>query len=305
MAKKPKFYAVVRGRKLGIFNSWVDGARLSIERFPEAKHQSFATLALAEEWYRKNIPTPGSNHSPVFHFSTQAPEPQPTAAPLQAAFEGVVAKKYVVYLIIDPVTEEPFYVGQTGNFKSRQRSHLEKANHNCKRAAAKIAQILDAGMTPAFKVVETCDSEEASLEAETRWIEHCTARGIKVWNRWREHREIQALHMKPSIELDRIIGDGPFTLGPYQYDSRFDLKTRLTAFLAKSSPGAIQSRMATEKLRLIWEVTRQEGEVSEFRIVSCLSKPGFMNTPRHQLEAVLESGATVDFDYRAAIDRLP
>ncbi|WP_238739540.1 MULTISPECIES: RNase H1/viroplasmin domain-containing protein [Pseudomonas] len=52
MAKKPKFYAVVHGRKLGIFNSWEGGARLSIDRFPEAKHQSFATLALAEEWYR-------------------------------------------------------------------------------------------------------------------------------------------------------------------------------------------------------------------------------------------------------------
>ena len=38
MAKKPKFYAVVHGRKIGIFNSWEGGARLSIDRFPEAKH---------------------------------------------------------------------------------------------------------------------------------------------------------------------------------------------------------------------------------------------------------------------------
>jgi len=214
MAKKPKFYAVVHGRKLGIFNSWEGGARLSIDRFPEAKHQSFATLELAEEWYRQNTPTPGSNHSPVLHFSTQASGKQPTATPEQPTLDGVVAKDYVVYLIIDPVTEEPFYVGQTGDFEGRQRGHLGKANHDCKRAAAKIAQILDDGMTPAFKVVETCESEEASLEAETRWIERCTARGITVWNRTREHRQIQALHMKPRIEFDRIIGDGPFTLGP-------------------------------------------------------------------------------------------
>ncbi|WP_329604184.1 viroplasmin family protein [Pseudomonas putida] len=39
-----------------MFNSWEGGARLSIDRFPEAKHQSFATLALAEEWYRQNPP---------------------------------------------------------------------------------------------------------------------------------------------------------------------------------------------------------------------------------------------------------
>ncbi|WP_329604107.1 GIY-YIG nuclease family protein [Pseudomonas putida] len=209
----------------------------------------------------------------------------------------MVAKDYVVYLIIDPVTEDPFYVGQTGDFEGRQRSHLAKANHDCKRAAAKIAQILDAGMSPAFKVVETCESEEASLEAETRWIEHCTSRGITVWNRWREHREIQALHMKPRIEFDRVIGDGPVTLGPYQYDSRFELKSKLNAFLAKSSQGAIQPRMATEKLRLIWKLTRQAGEVSEFRIVKEASM--------HQLEAVLVSGSTVNFDYGAAIDRLP
>lgn len=299
MAKKPKFYAVVHGRKLGIFNRWEGGARLSIDRFPEAKHQSFATLELAEEWYRQNTPTPGSNHSPVFHFNTQASAQLPTVIPQQPqqpTLDGVVANDYVVYLIIDPETEELFYVGQTGDFECRQRGHLGKANHDCKRAAAKIAQILDDGMTPAFKVVETCESEEASLEAETRWIEHCTARGIRIWNRTRQHRQIQVLHMKPRIEFDRIIGDGPFALGPYHYDSRFELKTRLTAFLAKSSPGVIQLRMATEKLKLIWELTRQAGEVSEFRIVN--------DTPK-QLEAVLVSGATVYFDYATAIDRLP
>ena len=55
--------------------------------------------------------------------------------------------------------------------------------------------------------------------------------------------------------------------------------------------------MATEKLRLIWKLTRQAGEVSEFRIVKDASKL--------QLEAVLVSGSTVKFDYGAAIDRLP
>lgn len=60
--KKRKFYVVVHGRKLGIFNSWEGWARLSIDRFPEEKHQSFATLALAGEWYLQNNPSPGSNH---------------------------------------------------------------------------------------------------------------------------------------------------------------------------------------------------------------------------------------------------
>lgn len=297
MAKKPKFYAVTRGRKLGIFNTWEDGARLSVERYPDAKHGSFATLGLAEEWYRQNSPTPGSVHSPVVHFSTQGATEQQIVAPEQATLGDMGVKEYVVYLIIDPVTEEPFYVGQTSNLERRQRQHLGRANHDCKRAAAKIAQILDAGMTPAFKVVDTCDSEKASLDAEKKWVEHCAARGITVWNRWREHRDIQALHMKPKIEFDRIIGDGPISLGSYHYKSRFELKSKLKAFLTKSSAGAIEPQLAIEKLTLIWKLTGHVGEVSEFRILEGVSKA--------KLEAVLVSGDTVDFEYSAAIDRLP
>ena len=297
MAKKPRFYAVTRGRKLGIFNTWEGGARLSVERYPDAKHESFVTLELAEEWYRQNNPTPGSVHSPVVHFSTQATTEQQIAEPAQATLDDMGVKQYVVYLIIDPVSDEPFYVGQTSNLERRQRQHLGRANHDCKRAAAKIAKILDAGMTPAFKVVETCDSEQASLDAEKKWIEHCTARGITVWNRWKEHRDIRAVHMKSKIEFDRIIGDGPITLGSYHYESRFELKSKLKAFLAKCSAGAIKPRLAIEKLTLIWKITGHAGEVSEFRIVG--------DGPKAKLEAVLVSGDTVDFEYNSAIDRLP
>ncbi len=55
----------------------------------EAKHQSFATLALAEGWYSQNTLTPSSNHSAVLHFSTQTSKPQTTSVPKQAALEGV------------------------------------------------------------------------------------------------------------------------------------------------------------------------------------------------------------------------
>lgn len=297
MAKKSKLYAVVKGRKLGIFNTWEGGARLSIERFPEAKHQSFATLGLAEEWYRLHSPTPGSNHSPVIHFSTEGMERQRTAPPQQAALGGIGAKRYVIYLIIDPATEEPFYVGLTTDLERRQRTHLGRAKHNTKRAAAKIAEILDTGMPPIFKVVESCDSEQNALAAETRWVEQCTTRGYVVWNRWKEHQDIQAVRWKPKLDLNQIIGDGPIFLGPYAYESRFELKTRLSAFLMKFSSGVIVHPKAVEKLKLIWSSTSQIEEVHEFRIVS--------GTFRHHLEAVLVSGNIIDFDYGSAIDRLP
>ncbi len=128
MCQEPKFFVVVHGRKLGIFNSWKGGAHLSIDRVPEAKHQSFATLALAEECYLQNTPRPGSNHSPVLHFSARAAADRRSSA---ADPDGAVAKDYVVYLIIDPAKKKPFYVGQKGDFEGRQRGHLGKANHDC------------------------------------------------------------------------------------------------------------------------------------------------------------------------------
>lgn len=297
MAKKSKYYAVFQGRKTGIFNTWEGGARLAVDHFPETVHASFATLELAEEWFRLQSSTTGSNHSPVLHFSTEAPAHQPIIHPQQATLDGVEAKKYVVYLIIDPATEEPFYVGQTNDLERRQAAHLGGAKHNTKRAAAKIAQILDAGMTPIFKAVESCDSEDAALAAETHWVRQCTDRGHVVWNRWKEHRDIQKLYQKPKIELNRIIGDGPILLGPYHYDSRFELKSKLRAFVAAAPQGAIDHPVAIKKLKLIWSIAKQHGEVDEFRVVD--------EAARKKLEAVLVTGATIAFDYGSAVDAIP
>lgn len=297
MARKPKYYAVFRGRITGIFNTWEGGARLAVDRFPDAKHESFATLELAEEWYRLECSTSGSNHSPVFHFSTEIPVSQSVAMPQQAALKGVSAKKYVIYLIIAPDTDEPFYVGLTSDMERRQAAHLGRAKKNTKRAAAKIAQILSAGMTPIFKVVESCSSEEAALAAETRWVRQCTERGHVVWNRWKEHRDIQKMYRRQKIELDRIIGDGPILLGPYHYDSRFELKNKLRAFVAAAPQGAVNHPVAIEKLKLIWSLTKQHGELEGFRVVD--------EAAIKRLEAVLVTGAIIDFDYGTAVDRLP
>lgn len=293
MAKRQKFYAVVHGRKLGIFDKWEDGARLSIERFPEARHQSFVTLALAEEWYRQNSPAKESRHSPVFHFRTA--EPTVPARPSDA--DCLDGKRYVVYLIIDPATDEPFYVGQTGNLERRQRAHLRSARHDTKRAATKIAEILDAGLLPIFKVVESCSSEAESLSAETLWVKRCAQRGNIVWNRWIEHRQTQAIYLRPKVDPNQIIGDGPLRLGPYRYESRRELKARLEAFLARSSVGVITHTMAVQKLTLIWHHSGEFEEAKEFRIVTDGSEC--------KIAVQLSSGSIVDFSYMRAIDSLP
>lgn len=296
MAKKPRFYAVVHGRQTGIFNNWDGGARLAIDHFPGADHRAFRSLELAEEWYSQNTRNPQSAHSPIYHFNSESLRDASSELTFQGALDGTNAKRIIVYAIVDPETEEPFYVGETGNFVRRQKAHLRTAHERTKRAAAKIAQILANGQLPIFKAIEFCDSKEAALEAETKWIKHYVQRGYTVWNRLREHREIQELHRAPKILMDRIIGDDPFNLGHHHYLSRFELKSKLHSYLSREPLGRITHPVAIEKLNLIWRTTTHIAPAREFWIV-----PG---NPHRRLDAIQADGAAVDFDYASAIDRI-
>ena len=51
-AASEKFYAVLRGRRLGVFNSWHE-ARRSTDRFPHSRHKSFDTHAAATAWFER------------------------------------------------------------------------------------------------------------------------------------------------------------------------------------------------------------------------------------------------------------
>ncbi|HEX4547990.1 viroplasmin family protein [Pseudomonas sp.] len=295
MAKKSRFYVVIHGRQTGIFDQWDRGARASIDRFPDAEHRSFRSLELAEEWYRQNTRSPRSNHSPVYHFNTDTIEKRPTARS-QSDLHDDLSKKYLVYIIIDPDTEEPFYVGETGNFPRRQRAHIRSANVRTKRAAAKIAQILGKGQMPLFKAVEFCESKDAALAAETQWIKRYVERGHTVWNRIREHREIQELHHAPKIEMGSIIGDGPIQLGPYPYASRFELKTRLHRYISKAPSGRVTHPIAIEKLELVWAASKSTSQALEFWIVPEDSEA--------HLYVVRADRTTAIFDYMSVIDHI-
>jgi ribonuclease HI len=52
--KKKKFYAVLRGRKKGIFDEWKgnDGAHAQVTGFPGASYRGFRSRSEAEEWLR-------------------------------------------------------------------------------------------------------------------------------------------------------------------------------------------------------------------------------------------------------------
>ena len=81
---KNKFYAVVRGTKPGICNSWYgeDGAEFQVNGFPNALHKGFKTRTEAEEWYAKNsdmLYSPSENKV-AKHFKTK-PVPQVQSEP--------------------------------------------------------------------------------------------------------------------------------------------------------------------------------------------------------------------------------
>lgn len=102
--------------------------------------------------------------------------------------------------------------------------------------------------------------------------------------------------MKRRVEPTQIIGDGPISLGPYRYESRFELKTKLEAFLTKSALGVITHTVAIEKLMLIWQQSGRTEVVLEFRILT-----GVFG---RKIETQLASGSVVEFHYEHAVDNL-
>lgn len=297
MAKKTRYYAVVSGTPVGIFNAWESGAALATQGVGSALYKSFTTLELAVEWYRQNIPQGSPYSSPVFHFKTDNDAPVPPSAAPQPTLAGIDANDYVVFTIVNPENSEPFYVGETKNLERSEARHLGSASRKRKGVSAKIAELLARGRTPVFTIVERCDSKEAALAAKTRFVKLYVQRGLTLCNRTLEHREIQELYHAPAVRLDTVIGDAAFSLGPYPYPSRETLKRGLQDYLGRLSPGLISHRVAIEKLSLLWATAHPEVDAVSFSTVAAQGGA--------RLQAHLADDTVVDFDYMHAIDRIP
>jgi len=72
---KNKFYAVVRGTKPGIYDSWYgeDGVEVQVKGFPNALYKGFKTRTEAEEWYSKSrdMPPSSSKNKGAKRFKTK------------------------------------------------------------------------------------------------------------------------------------------------------------------------------------------------------------------------------------------
>lgn len=74
---KRKYYAVVRGKRPGIYDTWdgPQGAKAQVESFPQAVYKSFPTESTAEQWYRER-----GGPIPIAHVRSLPPPPPASAA---------------------------------------------------------------------------------------------------------------------------------------------------------------------------------------------------------------------------------
>lgn len=296
MAKRARYYAVVSGKPAGIFNKWEGGAAQATQGIPGAEHASFATLELAMEWYRQRVPEGARYVSPIIHFETGDIAPEAPQEALQASLEGMASAQHVVFTICHPETNEPFYIGETIDLERRKAHYLGSVSLKRKGVCVKIAELLAQGITPVFQVVERVESKEAALDAKSRLYKLYVERGLTLYNRTLEHREIHQLYHMPAVPLTAPIGDGPFYLGPHLQPSREHLKRRVKDYLRLKAPGLVSNSQAKEYLALLFAATHADLEALSFYAVATEEGP--------RLQANLISGNSIDFDYANAIDRL-
>jgi hypothetical protein len=175
---KKRFYVVIKGHKIGIFNQWDGAARLQVEGYRRALYKSFTTLELAQRWWTEKAPQFGP---PPCYFENLADCKEET-------IKNVQTGPFITYLIIDPRNNLPFYVGQTSNLEKRIHNHIRQDNR--RRLYKKtITSIQSVGLEPVFKQVDIQLTKADSLRSETEWVKQLASQGVRVQNGWREHKE--------------------------------------------------------------------------------------------------------------------
>lgn len=87
--------------------------------------------------------------------------------------------RHCVYALIDPRSDEIFYIGQTSDLGRRRAEHLDGTDQ---LSGVKVRQIKLAGFLPLVAVLERAKTIDAILAAEIFWIELARSRGMKLLN---------------------------------------------------------------------------------------------------------------------------
>lgn len=91
---------------------------------------------------------------------------------------------HYIYALVDPISKEFKYIGQTRNLKQRFDGHINSSSvysSGNKKKHEWIAQLRELGLKPDIKIIEECTFENA-LKRETYHIRQYFAKGCKLLN---------------------------------------------------------------------------------------------------------------------------
>ncbi len=86
----------------------------------------------------------------------------------------------IVYVLINPLNNEPFYVGSTNNLKVRLSAH-KRGHEGTKEKKELIRQLYKAGKEPSTLLLFKC-SEKAAAKAEAHVFNLLTCEGYDLLN---------------------------------------------------------------------------------------------------------------------------
>jgi hypothetical protein len=78
--------------------------------------------------------------------------------------------KFIIYMLVDPRTDAPRYIGKSCYGMGRPRRHAVLAAKEKTRKACWIRELLALGLTYKIVVLEHCHSHEDVIDAEGRWL---------------------------------------------------------------------------------------------------------------------------------------
>jgi hypothetical protein len=170
-----------------------------------------------------------------------------------AAVSYVDQRPCEIYVLSDPHTGEPRYVGRSRNAKRRLYDHIDKARRNTLTAHNYrwIRSLLARGVWPLVTVVEVCAADDWA-DRERFWIAHYRAQGARLTNHheggygpWDVHPETRALLSAATARRNRARKGLPSTAA--QRQAWRDRQRRIVANLTPEELHLYAGRMVAKR----------------------------------------------------------